>query len=74
MHCIGQPQNFKFCITLQYVAEYKNSSDHAVQVHVIHVGWVLTWLPLVRERLSVDKIKEIRNEKHQMQLAKRHAP
>ncbi len=34
----------------------------------------LTWMPLVRERLSIDKIKEIRYEKQQMLLAKRHAP
>ncbi len=37
-------------------------------------GRGLTWMPLVRERLSIDKIKEIRNEKQQMLLAKRHAP
>ncbi len=30
-------------------------------------------MPLVRERLSIDKIKEIRNEKQQMLLAKKHA-
>ncbi len=29
--------NFKFCLTLRYVAEYKNCSDHALQVYVIHV-------------------------------------